>query len=490
MIHLSTIEDSHFNKENLAGVVSSDKMLTDDGEVAKTNVESPFNAQNLEVLDQTLSTDSDKCESCDYDELTQNSNNDTKQSEVEGMPKATICHSFEAQRLNSVNAALSEMEGNRKCSLQQRVDNDAEVVELVEDLNGECMAKTPTDSDMSSRFETDDNRGNRVDCLSQGKNHAIEKSTNETFRRNNGQDSDKNLDSSPKNKLVRRYQPSSIFSYGSSGNDQLLKVEKSSKEKLLSPFFTSGKDTCMETFNGKSCPVERYTGDDIMLPVAAATATRCSSNHKLTQSPKQVADSPMIMDSQQEQGYLVKHAAIDTNQKLETSPENVLQPPAMSLTSLTNSRLLPREEGAKSGSYQLPLETEEHSTKSTVKCANSERQIEADSFVEASIPPGIPAASLKMGILKRKPCRCRDLLDCTACYLDSGYSFYRFSQHFVSMLKGRAGKIICSIQVKGACKKGSDAEELAKTHLSEMNYDLNIHCRIPVSTACTLHSNS
>ena len=76
------------------------------------------------------------------------------------------------------------------------------------------MSMTPTDSDMSSRFETDDNRGNRVDCLSQGKNHAIEKS-NETFHRNNGQDSDKSLDSSPKNKLVRCYQPSSIFSYGS-----------------------------------------------------------------------------------------------------------------------------------------------------------------------------------------------------------------------------------------------------------------------------------
>ena len=149
-----------------------------------------------------------------------------------------------------------------------------------------------------------------------------------------------------------------------------------------------------------------------MLPMAAETATRCSSNHKLTRSPpKQVADSPMIMDSQQEQGYLIKHAAVDTNQKLETSPENVLEPPAMSLTSLTNSRLFPRE-GTKSGSDQLPLETEEHCTKSTVKCANSEKQIGADSFIEAFIPPGTPAASLKQGILKTNPRGCRGMCTC------------------------------------------------------------------------------
>ncbi|XWS35203.1 hypothetical protein CRYUN_Cryun21dG0106100 [Craigia yunnanensis] len=102
----STIEDSHFSKENLAGVVSSDKMLMDDSEVAKANVESPCNAQNLEVLEQTLSTVSDKCESCDYDEVTQNSNNESKQFEIEGMPKATICHSFEVQNLNSVNPSV------------------------------------------------------------------------------------------------------------------------------------------------------------------------------------------------------------------------------------------------------------------------------------------------------------------------------------------------------------------------------------------------
>ncbi|XWS13326.1 hypothetical protein CRYUN_Cryun36dG0028000 [Craigia yunnanensis] len=518
----STIDDSHFNEENLAGVISSDKMLSDDGEFAKTNVESPCNAQNLEVLDQTMSTVSDKCESGDYDNVTENSNDDKKQSEIEGLPKTTICHSFEAQNLNSVNPVLSEMQGNRKCSLQQRFDNDGEVLEQVEDLNG---------SDMSSKSETDYSRGNRIDYVSQGIGHIIQKSTNKTFHRNNGQGSDKILDSSPKNKLVpnprlhlklskipdsfsyRRLLPFLIdvtndYSLGASGNVQSLKVEKSSKEKPLSPFFTSGK----ETFNGKSCPIERHTSDDIMLPVAAAM--RCSSNHKLTQPhPKQVADSPMIMDSKQEQGSLVKPSALDSNQKLETSPKKVVQLLAMSSSSLINSGLLPREEGAKLLAYQLPLETEEDCSKSTEKCANREKQIEADSSDKASNKPGIPSAGLRKGILKRNPRGCRGIctcLNCSSFRLHAEWSF-EFSRNQMQDAEEVALDLIKELtylrnmlekstfvakertsiyinQVKEACKKASDAEELAKTRLSEMNYDLNIHCRIPVSIVCTLNS--
>ncbi|XP_022761030.1 uncharacterized protein LOC111307275 [Durio zibethinus] len=526
----STIEDSHFNKENLAAVVSSEKMLTDDSEVVKTNVQSPCNA-NLKVLDQTLSTISNKRECCNYDEVPLNSNDDTKQSEIQGMPKAIICHSFEVQQLNSVGPTLSKMGGNRNCSLQQGVDNDGEVVEQVQDLNGEHMSMTPPDSDMFSKSDTDDSRGNKVDYVSQGIDHIIQKSTDETFCRNNGQGSDKSLDSSPKNKLVPNPRlhlklskiPGS-FSYRrllpfliditndyscASGYDQSPKVENSSKEQLLSPCFNSGKDTCMETFNGKSCPVEHYTGDGVMLPVAAATAIRCSSNHKLTRSPsKQVADFPTVMDSQQEQGSLVKHAALDTNQKLETSPEDVVEPPAKSSSSLTDTVLLPSE-GAKSVPYQLPLETEEDCIKSIVKCAKFEKQIKADGFVEASIPPGIPAAGLKKGILKRNPRGCRGICACLNCssfrlHAERSFEFSRNQMqdaeevaldlikelsYLRTMLEKSFGdKDQTSIfinQVKEACNKAYEAEELAKIRLSELNYDLNIHCRIPVSIVCT-----
>ncbi|XVE81228.1 hypothetical protein DITRI_Ditri15bG0046100 [Diplodiscus trichospermus] len=521
----STVDDSHFNEENLAG--ASDKMLKDDGEFAKTNFEFPCSAQNLEVLDNTLPTTRAKCESCDYDKATQNPNDDTKLSEIEGLPKATICHSFEAQHQNYVNPVFSQMEGNRKCSLQQRFENDGEAMEQVDDLNGECMSMTLPDSDMFSKNVTDDSRGNRVDHVSQDIGYIVQKSTDETFHRNNFQGTGKSLGSNPKNKLVpnprmhlKLSKISGSFSYRRllpflmdiandyscvSGNDQLLEVEKSYKEKPLSPHIASGKDACMETFNGKSCPIKHHTGDNIMLPVVAASATRCASNHKLAQPPpKQVCGTPMILDSQQEQGSPVKPAVVDTNQDLETSPKNVVESPAMSLSSLMNSGLLAREEGAKSVAYGLPLETEEDCIKSTQKCADHEKQIEANSFVKSSNPSGIPSAVLKKGILKRNSRGCRGICNCLNCSsfrLHTEMSF-KFSRNQMQDAEEVAFDLIkelsylrnilekytfgaenqtsmCIHQIKEACKKASDAEELAKTRLSKMNYDLNVHCRIP-----------
>lgn len=144
---------------SLGGVVSSDEMLVDD-DVAKINVEPPCDAQSLEDLDQTLSMVENKCESGDYNEVPPSSNVDLQQSEIEV--------------------------------------NDGEAVEQIEDSNGQCIPMTRPDSDMF-KSETD-----------------VEKSMNETLHRNNSQDSDQSLDTSPKNKLVRCYEPASIFSYGNS----------------------------------------------------------------------------------------------------------------------------------------------------------------------------------------------------------------------------------------------------------------------------------
>ncbi|GMI71832.1 hypothetical protein HRI_000852500 [Hibiscus trionum] len=520
----STAEGSHFNQENLVGVVSCNKTMTDNGEVAKSNVEYPCNARSLEVLDQTLSTFNDKCESCDY-EVVESSKDDAKKSEIRGMPKGTFCDSFECQHLNSVDPT-SSLGGNRNCSLHQRGDNDGEVLERVEDLNGECISTAPPDSDMSSNYEIYDSRCNTVDHVSRGIDQVTQNSTNETFCRNNGQDWDKSPDSSPKNKTVpnphlhlklskipgsfsyRRLLPYLINITGlnacASGNTQSLKVERSSKEKPLSPFFTSGKDTCTETFNDKSRPIEHHTGDDIKLPAVATTAMS-SANHKHAQSPpKQVAESPMIMDSQQEPTLLVKTSVSDTSQKVESRPKDVVESPAMSSSSLTDSGLLPEEEDAKLAACQLPLETEEDCIKSAEKCAKHERKIEADSSVEASTPPAMPSASLRKGILKRNPRGCRGICTCLNCssfqlHAERSFEFSRNQMQDaeevvldlikeMSCLRNMLEKSafvdddqtnICIDQVKEACKEALDAEELAKARLGEMNNHLNIHCRIP-----------
>ncbi|KAL4271269.1 hypothetical protein GQ457_13G030080 [Hibiscus cannabinus] len=452
----STIEDSHFSKENSAGVFSNDQLLADNSEVAETNFES-----------------------CDYNEVTKNAN-----------------------------------EGRKQCKIE---DNNAGVVDKVGDLNVQCMSVTSPECDMVSKMETDDSRGSTVDRHSQGTNHDGEKSKNEIVHRNDGQDADKSLDSSPKNKLVPNQQLRSklskipgSFSYRrllpflidltndyscASRNDPLPKVEKSSKEKPLSLVFTSGK----------SPAVEQYTGDGIRVPVTEATAIGCSSNDKPTRSPpKQVSDSSLILDSQQDHGSVIKHAALDANQKLETSPKHVVEPSAMSSSPFINSELFQREEAAKSVSCRLTFETDADTTKSTAKCANHVKQIEAGSLGEASTPIGLPIVGLKKGILKRNPPGCRGICSCLNCssfrlHAERTFEFSRNQmQHAeevaldlikeVSFLRnvleksasGAKDQSSISInEVKDACKKASEAEELAKARLSEMNYDLNIHCRIP-----------
>ncbi|KAK8703648.1 hypothetical protein V6N13_047298 [Hibiscus sabdariffa] len=453
----STIEDSHFSKENSAGVFSNDQVLADDGEVAKTNVES-----------------------CDYNEVTKNANEERKQCKIE--------------------------------------DNKAGVVDKVEDLNVQCMSVTPPECDIVPKMETDDSRGSTVDCHSQGTNHDGEKSKNETVHRNGGQHSYKSLDSSPKNKLVPNQQLRSklskipgSFSYRrllpflidltndyscASRNNLLPKVEKSSKEMPLSLVFTSDK----------SPAVEQYTGDGIRVPVTEATAIGCSSNDKPTRSPpKQVSDSSLILDSQQDHASVIKHAALDANQKLGTSPKHVVEPSAMSSSPFINSGLFQREEAAKSVSCRLTFEADADTTKSTAKCANHVKQIKAGSLGEVSTPIGFPIVSLKKGILKRNPPGCRGICSCLNCssfrlHAERTFEFSRNQmQHAeevaldlikeVSFLRnvleksasGAKDHSCVSInEVKDACKKASEAEELAKARLREMNYDLNIHCRIPL----------
>ncbi|XP_039029817.1 uncharacterized protein LOC120164135 [Hibiscus syriacus] len=424
----STIEDSHFNGENSAGVLSNDKTLADDGEVAKTNVESPCNVQ---VLDWKFSPVND------YNEVTKNYNEEMKQSEIE--------------------------------------DNDTEVVEKVEDLNVQCMPVTPPDSGMISKMETDDSRGIGVDCLSQGTNLDGEKLKNGAFHRNGGH-------SSPKNKLVPNQQL----------RPKLCKIPGSFSYRRLLPFLIDlTNDNSCESFtsltishlpnpcaSGRTCSVEQYTGDGIWVPVTEATAIGCSSNDKLTRSPpKQLAGSLLIPDSQQEHASVIKHAALDANQK---------------------------EEESKSVSCRLTFETEGDTTKSSAKFANHVKLIEADCSGEASLPIGLPIVSLEKGILKRNPPGCRGICSCLNCtsfrlHAERAFEFSRNQMQDaeevaldlikeLSFLRNVLEKSasgsndhpsISINEVTDACKKASEAEERAKARLGEMNYDLNIHCRIP-----------
>ncbi|GAU48077.1 hypothetical protein TSUD_81370 [Trifolium subterraneum] len=116
-----------------------------------------------------------------------------------------------------------------------------------------------------------------------------------------------------------------------------------------------------------------------------------------------------------------------------------------------------------------------------------------------------PAADFRKGILRRNPRGCRGLCSCLNCasfrlHAERAFEFSRnqlldaeeVAQDLmkeVSLLRNMLESYTDSAndtplfngsQVKEACRKAFETEQLAKDRLSQMNNDLNIHCRTPV----------
>ncbi|XP_050203293.1 uncharacterized protein LOC126653441 [Mercurialis annua] len=123
--------------------------------------------------------------------------------------------------------------------------------------------------------------------------------------------------------------------------------------------------------------------------------------------------------------------------------------------------------------------------------------------LEAFVPLGIPANGLSKSILRRHPRGCRGLCTCLKCasfhlHAERAFEFSKNQMqdaeeialdlikelsHVRNMLEKAApdsndNLVLCNNQVNEACRKASQAEELAKAHLNQMKYDLSIHCRI------------
>ncbi|PNY06699.1 hypothetical protein L195_g003175 [Trifolium pratense] len=117
-----------------------------------------------------------------------------------------------------------------------------------------------------------------------------------------------------------------------------------------------------------------------------------------------------------------------------------------------------------------------------------------------------PAADFRKGILRRNPRGCRGLCTCLNCasfrlHAERAFEFSRNQlldaeevaqdlmkevSHLRNMLESYTDSdsvndtpIFNGSQVKEACRKAFETEQLAKDRLSQMNDDLNIHCRTP-----------
>ncbi|GLT97706.1 hypothetical protein SLE2022_152580 [Rubroshorea leprosula] len=558
---LSTIEDSDVTKDHSTCVDFGHVMLMNDGKARKADaipsLDTPRNG-----LDQDLSGITDKCHSSKYDEVgqcpdriklrvsegvkklnvrhsfeVQNVNNantveqcseETKSTETEGVKKSAVRDSSKIHHLNNVKLALPDVKGNIKDSVEQRSDNDGKV--HIEDPNVENTQKVASNADIFSKPEVDQRKGNRLDDIFQGVNHHFGRSADGYLCKTNGYLSEKALETRPMSKSIadpllslklskipsslnyRRLLPYLIDvakdKCRASESGHLLEVKKDTKDKPLSPLLTSYcNQTSAENSTDRSSRAH-LSGDNRPVMITTAISGSSSDDKPRLSSPKHLVDSPVILDLPQEQESLTEHGTTsDTDQRSEISP-NIVKPTdgvtlaTMPFCSPFCSGSISRED-AKLPTQQLHVNTEIGCMKSMLKCTNDASPTEMDSFLGASIPPGIPAAGLMEGILKRNSHGCRGICTCLNCssfrlHAERAFEFSRNQMQNaeevaldlmkeLSQLRNMLDNstmgadnhaVICINQVKEACRKASEAEKLAKQRLGEMNDDLNIHCRI------------
>ncbi|KAM7268141.1 hypothetical protein ACFE04_010307 [Oxalis oulophora] len=185
----------------------------------------------------------------------------------------------------------------------------------------------------------------------------------------------------------------------------------------------------------------------------------------------------------------------------ESAPENS-QPSATSLSFLVRAETLSKENGSLI-LHQSPMNSTGH-TKSITKFTDDDSPLEGSSKVETAIQLAVSTPRCKRGILKTTPRGCRGVCACLNCssfhlHAERAFEFSRIQMQdaeevaldlikTISSLRYLLEKptldrddsaLICMNEVKDACKRASEAEELAKSRLDRMNYDLDVHCRIP-----------
>ncbi|XP_062109263.1 uncharacterized protein LOC133819900 [Humulus lupulus] len=191
---------------------------------------------------------------------------------------------------------------------------------------------------------------------------------------------------------------------------------------------------------------------------------------------------------------------IEASPDLQCSPEDTNRQVESSCTS--NCESSSRDELEMSNSNQLSVVTECDSP----KLAMVVRSAEAGSPCYTPSPHQVlvhPETGLKKGILKRNPRGCRGLCTCLNCasfrlHAERAFEFSKNqmedSQEVVTelikelsylrkVLEESANSaddqiVVQASLAKEACRKAAEAEELARNRISQMNYDLNIHCRI------------
>ncbi|CAL0306323.1 unnamed protein product [Lupinus luteus] len=233
------------------------------------------------------------------------------------------------------------------------------------------------------------------------------------------------------------------------------------------------------------------------------------SSNPISQIPESQSshDSCKMIQLQDEQVVLNRSC------NLESSPDrsisfHKIDSPIMPL-GLTVNEVITREKGTIS---PIPVSTvypEVKGNSSVLISYNGDKTPEAPEYCQSLSQHKVldqirvPAAGTKKGILKRNPRGCRGICTCLNCVsfrLRAERSFEFSRNQFLdaeevaldlikelsdlrnmlerSSVSVDGNPIVCTSQVEEACQKAFATEQLAKDRLSQMNDDLNIHCRV------------
>ncbi|XP_021888901.1 uncharacterized protein LOC110807908 isoform X2 [Carica papaya] len=434
-------------------------------------------------------------------------------------------NSDSGNRFNSTSSDclpnLRGKEGSREICNAQKSDG---VPDHIKGSHEECGQTTPPDIGHLSELRKD--QDDRTKDILQSVGCALKKPSNGDFQKNNSGEERSVSNSKGKSVLNRCSQrmlfktPGSLgyrrllpFFMGitkdnscSSGNCGIMQNEKRLEEKVTSPSLVSD---CQGTPRGNSSSeseVECSNSDRSALPLAPPNAGGIPSETDTIElaSLEHGSQPSHPVHCHKEKGTQVEDAELTKRSEAARGFEN--EPPTMSSQSCVGSLSVLRE-GALSISNQVPVSGDGNC--SIVRFANDAKLPEKNSLhqstsqLEVSPPPRIIAVGYQKGILKRTPHGDRELSTCLNCssYREDAEKAFEFSRNQMrdaeevvlylakelSCLRDMLEKSaddhdhLCVNKVKEACRKASEAEELAKDRLRQVKDNLYVPCRIPVS---------
>ncbi|BBG93434.1 hypothetical protein Prudu_001443 [Prunus dulcis] len=432
----SAMEDSQVNKDHVIDMqIDCDTPAEDVGTSDKAG---NGEAQNAEDMNSLSSSMMDECYSCKVNVMGQNCENSNQ---------------------NHIN--------------EQRVNNAG--LDQIDDSNEESVQRTPPDAEMLGKLEVEVKRISRAGYVLQTTNQSLGKPSN-VFNHTDATCVDvKKQESTPKRKRVLN--PCSrlkLFrSPGANTNKDL--------EHRLQPLLTPNQqETLMDQSNDFRFHSEHQICDPGTLPTPQLTSANGSSNYG--------GDNLHLLST-----WLHLRCHLMYKRNNITRKATSIKDGAISVT--TSSSDCPEEDhigsriALSSGGKPLPVQADS-------LCQNS-------SQIDATVSSGIHADGLRKQILKRNQRGCRGLCTCLNCtsfrlHAERAFEFSRnqmqdaeevaldLMKELSSLRKmlemsavGGANTPVMDLnEVKEACRKASEAEENSRNRLGEMNYDLNIHCRI------------